>query len=71
MIQRQAGCDRFEPTAGSRTDAQLREILIRPQKDLLRNVLRLGVIAREARGRREDHVLIGLHESCEFSLVLH
>jgi hypothetical protein len=45
----------------------MREMLIGPQKDLLRNVLRLPVIACQAGSGRKNHVLIGTHEGGELA----
>jgi hypothetical protein len=45
--------------------AQLREVLERPEEDLLRTILGLRVAAGHAGGRREDHVLIRTHKGRE------
>ena len=41
----------FEPAARGGAAAQLREVFERPQEYLLRNILGLAVIARQAGGR--------------------
>ena len=66
VVERQVGGDGFQPAARGCTGAQLMEMLVGAQKHLLREVFGLGVVAREARSGRKDHVLIGAHEGQEF-----
>jgi len=45
----------------------MREMFISSQENLLRDVLRLTVIACQAGSGREDHILIGTHEGRELA----
>src|SRR3954468_9497964 len=42
-------------------------VFVSPEKNFLRNILGLRVIAGEARGGREHHILVVAHESREIS----
>jgi len=65
MIEREVGRDGLQPAAGGRAGRQHVEVLVGFQEDLLGNILRLRVVAGEARGRGEDHILVVAHERGE------
>jgi hypothetical protein len=65
MIEGQVGGHRLEPTTGRRAGAELLEVLVGSQEDLLRYVLRLPIIAGQAGRGRENHILIRTHKGRE------
>jgi len=66
MVERETGGHRFQPTTGRRAVAQVCEILVRPEKDFLRDVLGVVVVPADPGGGGEDHILIGVHKGREF-----
>src|SRR5262249_3694875 len=71
MIEAEIGCDRLEPAAGRRAVAQLIEAFEGLEKNLLGNILRLGLIGQQAHGSAEHHVLVVSHECFELLRLCH
>ena len=65
MVEGEVGRNGLQPAAGGRAGRQHLEMLVGLQEHLLRDVLRLRVVAGDPRGGGEDHVLVVAHERGE------
>ena len=66
MVQAKIRRHFLEPAARRGTGSDFIEVPVCAQKDLLSNVLRLGVVSQKAIRGGIHHVLVVLHEHREF-----
>ena len=62
VVEREIGRDGFQPAAGRRAGAEMVEVFVGLEEDLLRDVLGLRVVAGQPDGGGKHHVLVFAHE---------